>query len=164
MPISYPPLTVEQILAWADEYRRQAGRWPSARSGPVPGAPGLSWAVINEDLRQGLRGLPGGDSLARLLARRRGSRNRAALPPVTVEQILAWADAHYQRTGRWPSASSGAVGDAAGETWGAIDQALSQGRRGLPGGDSLARLLGRCRAASPARSPAPWTAEEDELV
>src|SRR5262249_41260148 len=23
-------------------------------------------------------------------------------PPLTVEQILAWADAHHDRTGRWP--------------------------------------------------------------
>jgi hypothetical protein len=83
---------------------------------------------------------------------------------VTVEQVLAWADAHYQRTGRWPSATSGAVRDVAGETWAAINQALGQGRRGLPGDASLARLLGRFRGASPARSPAPWTAEEDELV
>jgi hypothetical protein len=158
------PLTAEQILAWADEYRRLTGRWPSARSGAVPGAPGLSWNGVNEDLRQGLRGLPGGDSLARLLARRRGTRNRAALPHLTVEQILVWVDAHYQRTGRRPSAASGAVGDAPGETCAAIDQALSQGRRGLPGGDSLARLLGRCRGAASPRSWAPWTPAEDELA
>jgi hypothetical protein len=36
--------------------------------------------------------------------------------------------------------------DAVGETWRAIDTALRRGLRGLPGGDSLRRLLGRLGA------------------
>jgi hypothetical protein len=36
--------------------------------------------------------------------------------------------------------------DAPGETWKGINQALWAGNRGLPGGDSLARLLRRHRA------------------
>src|SRR5262245_35930304 len=43
-------------------------------------------------LRLGLRGLPGGSSLARLLAARRGVRNHLDLPPLTVTKVLAWAD------------------------------------------------------------------------
>src|SRR5262249_46304763 len=64
----------------------------------------------------------------------------------------------------WPGAACGAVRDAPGETWAAIDQALGHGRRGLAGRDSLARLLGRCRGAGPARAPPPWTPAADELV
>jgi hypothetical protein len=61
-----------------------------------------------------------------------------------LEQILSWADAHKGRTGDWPARHSGDV--AAGDlTWKAIDAALHQGHRGLPGGDSLARLLRRER-------------------
>ena len=61
--------------------------------------------------------------------------------------ILAWADTHYKRTGRWPTSTSGSVSRATGETWTAIEQALSQGYRGLPSGSSVAKLLAKCRGA-----------------
>jgi hypothetical protein len=66
-------------------------------------------------------------------------------PPLTVEQILAWADAHKSRTGDWPTQRSGAVAGAGGQTWHAIETGLRMGSRGLPGGDRLARLLQRER-------------------
>jgi hypothetical protein len=62
-----------------------------------------------------------------------------------VAQILAWADEHWRRTGDWPKASSGPVVDQPGETWVAVQAALCHGTRGLPGGDTLARLLRRER-------------------
>jgi hypothetical protein len=83
---------------------------------------------------------------------------------LTVEQILAWADAYHARTGEWPSSCAGPVADAPGEKWVNIDQALRAGVRGLPGGDSLARLLDRCRRGAEPRRPSPWSPEEDELV
>jgi hypothetical protein len=83
-------------------------------------------------------------------------------PPLTVGQILAWADAHRARTGRWPHARSGPVAGAPGEAWGSINSALYDGHRGLPGGDSLVRLLGRLRGRRHGRVP--WTPAEDELV
>jgi len=62
-------------------------------------------------------------------------------PPLTLDQILAWADEHYERTGKWPNALSGPVCAAAGETWSAINAALRAGMRGLSGGSSLPRLI-----------------------
>src|SRR5438094_729721 len=62
-------------------------------------------------------------------------------PDLEIEQILAWADAHHARTGRWPTAEAGPIADAPGETWNALDKALKKGGRGLPGGSSLACLL-----------------------
>src|SRR5262249_33589248 len=115
------PLTEEQILCWTDEHQQRTGDWPSVESGPVHGAPGETWLGINAALGQGRRGLPGGSSLAKLLAQHRGRRNQKDLPPLTGEQILAWADAHHQRTGQWPRANSGPVHGATGETWGAIN-------------------------------------------
>jgi hypothetical protein len=94
-------------------------------------------------LRFGYRGLRGGLSLARLLAAQRGVRNRASLPRLSVARLLAWAREHRRRTGLWPDQDSGPVARAAGETWSAIDLALRYGHRGLPGGSSLARLVGR---------------------
>jgi hypothetical protein len=77
---------------------------------------------------------------------------------LAVDNIVAWAKAHYVRTGRWPHRDSGPVLEAPGETWGRINGALWQGSRGLPGGDSLAKLRDRHRRGDF------WTPEEDELV
>jgi hypothetical protein len=112
-----PPLTAQQLLAWADAWHERTGRWPTADSGPLPGTGGDTWSILDQALRAGRRGLPGGSSLAQLLATRRGRRNRKRLPPLTEAQILAWADAHHRRSGRWPSDRSGAVADCPGETW-----------------------------------------------
>jgi hypothetical protein len=104
---------------------------------------GETWGAVNRALARGGRGLPAGSSLARLLEGRRGRRNQAHAPPLDPGQILRWADAHFRRTNRWPCATTGLVPDAPGETWGAVASALWAGHRGLPGGDTLARLLRR---------------------
>jgi hypothetical protein len=243
-----PPLTVEEILAWADAHKARTGHWPSSGSGAIPETRSETWAKVHIALKEGHRGLPGGDTLARLLCRSRPDRQAASsglrawmpgedhlvrtLPPaevarrtsrcllevyvrryelgrpdfdfdsprcvvaprpgcqaprpqprpargtaarqakkpealpatptlfgvmeakrhkrttLEVEQILAWADAHYARTGRWPSQYAGPMADAPGENWEAIDHALRDGHRGLPGGDSLSRLLARHRGKS----------------
>jgi hypothetical protein len=102
-------------------------------------------------------------SLALLLAEHRGRRTGAALPALTVAQILAWADAHHERTGSWPTHRSGPIAGAPGETWRAANDAVLLGVRGLPGGRSLASLLAE-RRGTPPRARNPWTAEQDELL
>ena len=136
-----PPLTVEQILRWADAHHARTGRWPAVASGPVAGAPGETWQAVNRALMRGSRGLPGGSSLARLLAECRGKRSKAQAPPLRESEILLWADRHYRRTGRWPNPASGPVQDAPGESWQALASALWAGNRGLPGGETIRRLL-----------------------
>jgi hypothetical protein len=145
MPRSRPPLTVEQILAWADAHHARTGRWPQLKSGPIPEAAGETWTGVNMALYKGHRGFPGGCSLLVLLDEYRGRGVGMRKPPLSVEQVLAWARAHRRRTGRWPHAASGGVTDAPEETWAAVNAALYHGSRGLPGGDSLARLLRRHR-------------------
>jgi hypothetical protein len=146
-----PRLTKREILAWADAHRRRTGRWPTQRSGPIADAPGLTWMAVHDALSAGLRGLPRGSSLTRLLSRARGVRNIKDLPPLTEEEILAWADAHHRRTGRWPTRGSGPIRGARGETWKGVEAALRNGGRGLPRGSSLARLLRRHRAPAAPR-------------
>jgi len=136
-----PPLTKEQILLWADAHHKKTGKWPKVKSGDVPGAPGEKWTNIGASLSIGLRGLPGGSSLAQLLAEERGVRNVNAPPKLNIKQILQWADAHYLKNRKWPTLASGEVLGAPGEAWGNISRALSNGLRGLPGGSSLPQLL-----------------------
>jgi hypothetical protein len=143
-----PRLTLAAILRWADAHRERTGAWPRHDTGPVADAPGETWLGIESALRDAVRGLPGGSTLARLLQERRGVRNNAALPRLTRQAILAWCDAFHERTGRWPGQYSGPVADAPGETWGGIQRALTAGLRGLPGGSSLVKLLAEERGGA----------------
>jgi hypothetical protein len=143
------PLTGEQILAWADAHHARTGQWPKQKNWreAIPGSHGETWAGVIQALAKGVRGLPGGSSLAELLAERRGVRNVGDLPRLTVKQILAWADAYHERTGQWPTCrcSGQIIAGSFGEIWFNVDQALRKGLRGLRGGSSLAHLLARQR-------------------
>jgi len=136
-----PALTVEQILAWADSHHNRTGRWPNSSAGKVADEESENWQNINSALRIGLRKLPGGTSLARLLSEVRGVRNTSKLPALTEQQILNWADHHHEVSGKWPRTTDKAILCAPGEKWSNVNTCLEQGLRGLPGGSSLAKLL-----------------------
>jgi hypothetical protein len=93
-----PRLTPEQILAWADDHHRRTGSWPTDKSGPIHSSREETWSGVALALRFGYRGLQAGLSLAQLLARERGARNRASLLPLSQAQVLVWAKEHFQRT------------------------------------------------------------------
>jgi len=141
VPPDLAHFAIAHILATADAWHARHGKWPHADSGPVHEGAGLTWYGVSSALRIGFYGLPGGSSLARLLEAHRGVPNKQALPPLAAEQILEWAGLHKERTGRWPTKGSGAIAGTPGETWSAVDTALRDGNRGLPGGSSLARLF-----------------------
>jgi hypothetical protein len=134
-------LTEAQILAWADAYHERTGQWPRVRSGPIRGVRGEKWVNIDQALRGGARGFLGGSTLARFLAQRRGVLDRRNPPRLTKTQILAWADACRQRTGKWPTNLSGPIPEASGQSWNMVDTALREGKRGLPGRSTLLKLL-----------------------
>src|ERR1700681_766913 len=75
--------------------------------------------------------------------------NRRTKKPLTVDQILFWADAHHERTGRWPSQWSGPIKRTTSETWHNVDKSLCHGGRGLTGGSSLSKILARHRGKIP---------------
>jgi hypothetical protein len=56
-----PELTVKRILELADAYHARTGDWPTAFSSWLPGDRELTWRRVDNALRYGLRGLPGGD-------------------------------------------------------------------------------------------------------
>src|SRR5665213_658202 len=152
--------SVPEILEWADAHHARTGAWPIYRSGLVLGVLAENWRKVDNALRWGYRGLPGGSSLAQLLAEKRNVRNGAKLPPFRLEQILLWVDNHYKRMGIWPIAESGPIADAPGETWGAVDIALRNGDRGLDAGSSLARLLAHWRGHRNTQVLPPYTVRE----
>jgi hypothetical protein len=72
-----PRLTLKKILGWADVHFQRTEKWPTIEAGPIADAEGeTTWKAIQMALVQGLRGLKGGDSLARLLLRHRGVPRR----------------------------------------------------------------------------------------
>ena len=90
------------------------------------------------------------------LVQRRGVKDLAHRPKLSIPQILAWADTHHERTGRWPSIASVPIADAPDETWAAVNLALHRGLRGLKGGSSLARLLAEQRGVQKAARCRPF--------
>lgn len=137
-------LTVPLILAWADRYRRQHGRWPGVESVRVEGMGSETWSRIDAALVKGHRGLPSGSSLAVELQRSRHvyrGKDR-----VTEDQIFRWAKSCFRRTGNWPQAADGPVPEAERTTWDSLNKALIRGARGLPGGSCLKKLLVARRA------------------
>jgi hypothetical protein len=137
-----PTLYIAEILAWADAHHARTGKWPIKSSGRIQDAPRVeTWAAIDASLVQGCRGLRPKGSLARLLEKHRGVRNKKHLPTPTPTQIIIWAKKHRQRNGKWPTANSGPIHGTNGETWSGVDAALQTGIRGCMGGSSLAKLL-----------------------
>jgi hypothetical protein len=152
-----PRLTIRKILEWADAHHDRTGAWPHKDSGPVEGQPGEDWANVDAALRGGWRGLRKGSSLPRLLDRHRKVVNTRARPPLSEALILTWADEHHRRTGSWPRRDDGAIRGSKGDTWLAVDTALSRERRGLVGKSSLAALLARSRGVPNPAQPLPLT-------
>ena len=155
-----PGLTRKQVLDWADLHHERMGKWPDRDSGPVIGGGGISWGTIDKRLRYGGLNLPGGMTLTRLLREARGVWDRRGKPRLTIKRILKWSDAHYNLHGRWPVTLSGPVHGAPGEDWAAVDMALRDGRRGLPGGSSLARVLDNHRGVPSGKGRACLTVSE----
>lgn len=149
-----PPLTVKEILAWADAHHARTGTWPMKKDGRIPGTD-ETWLAIDAHLRHGGRGLAGGTSLAKFLARHRRVQNRFTRPALSEELILSWADDHYRLTGQWPTTNSGHVITAPREHWKSLDTYLRAGQRGLAGGSTLARLLAGRRGATEATTRPP---------
>jgi hypothetical protein len=138
------------VEAGRGEHAAAAGNGPGASAGPAPrpfwrgGGRGGGQTLPRPAVGPATPPpLPSPGALGQRPAKGKGLPRYG--PPLTEEQILAWADARHARTGHWPRAESGAILDAPGDNWYAVNHALAYGYRGLPGGDSLAKLLDRHR-------------------
>jgi hypothetical protein len=163
-PRNVPALREEQIFRWARSHFKRTGRWPHLDSGNVKDAPGETWAALDIALTRGTRSLPGGSSLAQLLASRGVKRNPQKLPPFTVSQVLALADQFFSSSGHWPYPNSGPIDDLPNETWMAINKALERGSRGLPAGWKLPSFLDKHRRIYGNRSRRPKRIPESQRL
>ncbi len=134
-------LSDKQIVAWADSWLARTGDWPTRDSGRVLSGGRINWRLVDLALRAGCGEKREEGSLEDFLASRRG----VARPQLSMEKILAWADAFHKRAAQWPTEVCGPVAEARTECWSEIDSALAAGLRGLPGGSSLAGLLAEKR-------------------
>ena len=79
-PRNVPALSEDQIFRWARVHYKRTGSWPHLKSGKVKDAPGETWTALDLALARGTRGLPGGSSVAQLLASRGVKRNPQKRP------------------------------------------------------------------------------------
>jgi len=140
-----PPLTIEDILDWADQHYAQHSAWPTHLSGDIKGT-SETWAGINHALERGHRGLVvSGYTIAKLLQEHRGVRNRGNLPDLSEDIVIGYADDYFASNKTWPQRDSGPIPGTA-DTWASISVALRNGSRGLSTKTSLADLLWRKRS------------------
>jgi hypothetical protein len=147
------------------------GSPPHVKSGAVIDEPGENWRAIDAALRTGSRsagggvGARGGTDLAAFIRGQYQPPYPGIGQRLTIEKITKWARDFKQRTGRWPTSRSAYVfpaprsiaaqrqagrsleQDRPGERWSIIDRCLREGRRGLRGGSSLAKVVVAARKA-----------------
>jgi hypothetical protein len=147
-------LTESFIAEAATKYKDKNGRWPTSKSGDVEfGHPGDTWIGYDGALEKGLRGLPGGSSLARLLDEQTDYVNHKTKPDLTEEFILNRAAEYLSETGKLPTKHSGSVRNGhPGDTWCGYAASLERGTRGLPGKSTLPKLLKPLKLVKPTQT------------
>lgn len=141
MTTDRPALTIQQVLAWADEYFSVKGSWPSQKSKTI-NRQCPNWKAIDQCLIHGLRGLPKSGSLHKLL-RKTGRKAESHLekPDLSEAIILEWCDKYFVKYDEWPQVKHKRKVAGQDASWASIDAALRSGGRGLAKGKSLAKLL-----------------------
>ncbi len=144
-----PNLTTTLIIEWATQYFSIHDKKPTRYSGIIEFVSkeyeGITWAIVNKALEHGVRGFPGGSSLAKLIQKKLNIKNHMDLPKLTEEMIVKWISQYIEKHKEKPTKDRGIIEFASGTykgiTWGAVISALTKGGRGLPKGSSLATLI-----------------------
>ncbi|WP_280524241.1 DEAD/DEAH box helicase [Legionella cincinnatiensis] len=131
-----PPLTMEIIETWIEQFFNKYQKYPLRNDSLIEFAEGNyygdTWSRIDTALREGLRGLPVGSSLAKLMDTKFGVRNSLDLPQLDTEEIKACMLSYFNNTGKWPDEKSGVIPELPYDTWSSIGSALHKGTRNLP--------------------------------
>lgn len=113
---------------------------------------GGTWWSIHQALTKGLRGLPGGSSLAKERDALVGARRRGRL---TRQGIIDAVMAHHRDHGSWPRFTTTGTISGLGYSWSGVGRALRDGRvASFPKGSSFTKLVMECQGRS---APAPLT-------
>jgi hypothetical protein len=139
--MNLPELTVEMIKRWVRAFHTEQGEYPTYSSGKIAGTNGETWGGVHSALKVGYRSLPGGSSLASFLENEFGQRNVKRLPDFTRDQLRGWIFEFFTKLNQYPTAESGEIPGADGDTWRTVNLALWKGYRGFPGGSSLAKFI-----------------------
>ncbi len=134
------PLNEKTILEWIDKFYAKHNKWPTQNSGKIDDVENETWMGVSQSLLNGYRGIKNKISFANFLKKHRGVKNLANLDDISIENIVFWAKDHYSKTGKYPRNNSGVILINTNESWAGIDDALREGRRGLPK-TSLVKLL-----------------------
>jgi len=152
-----PDFTMNVIEAAILEYHRQHGTYPQPLNGDATAYFGYpeTWAAVDCALVQGIRGLPGKDSLFQVAFRLGLVGGK---PSLTIVKIQAAITAFHKDQGTHPNEKSGDATAYFGypETWSAVQAAAYHGVRGLPGGSTLitiAREMGLVKGKPPLNMP-----------
>ncbi len=124
------------IITAMDLYASDWGRWPHVGLGDASSYFGfpITWRDVDSALSNGYRSLPGGSSLKRLW-----DASHELSPQIISEAANKFRAVH----GRWPTYYDGGTTEYFGfpVSWKIVNQCLSEGRRGCPGGETLSGFL-----------------------
>ena len=131
-------LTNEKVAKAIKLFHSENGFYPTPSSGEASKYFGdqTSWMAIDAALKKGFRGLPGGSTLVKEVA-------KSSVKISFSTQLIADAmEAYHKEHGKHPVQGSGDASKYFGfkTTWAAVNESLRCGYRGLPGGSSLAML------------------------
>jgi hypothetical protein len=131
-------LTIEDVVQMIINHKKITDEYPTNNSGHVIGEPEREcWNNIAQALYLGTRGLRYDPnyktrmSLGTLMESRFSDYKRENNRPLTIDNIMEWADQHYQKTGKYPNQRSGRGFLPNREHWGLINNSLLGGGRKL---------------------------------
>ena len=146
-------LTLDRIGESIEAFFHERGCFPSLTTDECAAGLGIKWRSVDIYLRTGQRGLPGGSSLPIEVDNIRKRLNRSPrVVPLSLDQIHAGIRAYQQRTGHWPTVTSGLI-EELGINAETLNTRLAEGKVGLSGNSSLHRKSATSRTLSVSPGP-----------
>ncbi len=151
-------IRMEQVHNAMRTFEGLNSRWPNRKDGVVPDLGG-SWLAIDEALRVGVRGLPGGSSLSKERLALIGSRSRKQLTAASVKDAIL---AHHAATGAWPNESTAGATPGVAHSWSYLRAVVRKGTL-FPNGYTFSKLVRELRGLSPSKGKITIDSVEDAI-
>lgn len=147
--VNVPEIPLTLIHNWVQSHLDKYKSKPIAKSGKVDFARGayqnISWHSVNQALKAGKCGLPVGTTLSSFIQFEFGIKNPKRAEPIPEEKVVLWIQKFIEKNNRKPKVNDGVIEFAedqfSGLKWRLLNNYLSKGGRGFPGGSSLAKLI-----------------------